>query len=352
MSGLFSSPKAPDPYATANAQAQANSEAARVQAQYNMVDQVTPYGNLSYTQSGTYADGTPKYTATQTLNDTQSQTLANQDQLSQNVTNLGLNYVDQLSGLSKNPFDASQLGVSAPTGDQQYIDSATDALYGQYTSRLDNQYGQDSKALEQKLYNQGISQGTEAWDQAMKNFSMDKNDAYQSARNQAVANGQTAATNQYNMQSNAYQNALSNALTLRNQPINELSALLGTSSGVNNPTLTNTPTSSVAPSDISGLIQNNYAQKSANRNALLGAIGGAAGAGAGAFAASDRRLKTKIKRVGVLPSGIKLYQFAYKSNPKQIHVGVMAQDVARIKPDAVGVMPNGYMAVNYAMIGM
>jgi hypothetical protein len=33
----------------------------------NNVNQVTPYGNLNYTQSGKWEDGTPQFTATQTL---------------------------------------------------------------------------------------------------------------------------------------------------------------------------------------------------------------------------------------------------------------------------------------------
>lgn len=350
MSGLFSSPSAPDPVATANAQAAANSQAAQTSAQYNMIDQVTPYGNLSYTQSGTYPDGTPKYTATQTLNPTQTQTLANQDQLSQNVTGLGLNYTNQLANISNTPFDASSLGT-APTGDQQYVDSATNALYNQYSSRLDNQYGQQSNALDQKLYNQGISQGSDAWNQAMTNFSQDKNDAYQSALNQSVAGGSQAATNQYNMQSNAYQNNLSNALTIRDQPINELAALLGTSSGVTNPTLTSTPQSNVAPADISGLIQNNYAQKVGQKNAQLGALGQIAGAGTAA-AVSDRRLKTRITKIGKTRGGLSLYRFAYLGTPEIMHTGVMAQEVIKKIPEAIITMPNGFMAVNYDMIAI
>lgn len=351
MSGLFSSPKAPDPYATAAAQTAANEQTAKTTAQYNMIDQYTPYGNLNYTQQGSYEDGTPKYAATQTLNPLQQSTLNNQDQLSNNITGIGLNYSDLFSNLSKNPFSTDSLGVQAPKGDQSYIDSATDALYNQYSSRLDNKYGQEQSALDQKLYNQGIAPGTDAWNQATKNFSLDKNDAYQSALNQSVANGQTAATNQYNMQSNAYQNALGNSLTVRNQPINELAALLGNSSGVQSPTLTNTPTTNVAGTDISGLIQNNYATKQGASNAKIAALGQLAGAASSAAIMSDRRLKTNIRKIGKARNGLNVYSFSYKARPDKTFVGFMAQDVKKFKPSAVSYTNDGYMMVDYNQVG-
>lgn len=45
-------PKAPDPVATAQAQGAMNRDTAITQQQLNMVNQVTPYGNLTYSQSG------------------------------------------------------------------------------------------------------------------------------------------------------------------------------------------------------------------------------------------------------------------------------------------------------------
>lgn len=52
-----SAPKAPDPVATANAQTATNKETALWNAVLNNVNQITPYGNLTYTQSG----GGPTY---------------------------------------------------------------------------------------------------------------------------------------------------------------------------------------------------------------------------------------------------------------------------------------------------
>ncbi len=70
-----SPPAPPDPVKTAAAQATANKEAAVAQANINMVNQETPYGNLEYFQRGTASDGTPQYTARQTLSPKQQQML-------------------------------------------------------------------------------------------------------------------------------------------------------------------------------------------------------------------------------------------------------------------------------------
>ena len=71
-------PKAPDPYATAQAQAAANIQASSAQAAMNMVDQVNPYGTLNYTQRGTTNVGgqvVPQYTATTVLSPEQQHLL-------------------------------------------------------------------------------------------------------------------------------------------------------------------------------------------------------------------------------------------------------------------------------------
>lgn len=66
-------------------------------------------------------------------------------------------------------------------------------------------------------------------------------------------------------------------------------------------------------------------------------------------AASDRRLKRDIVKLGERPDGLGVYLFRYLWSPLQ-HIGVMAQEVLKVKPDAVVTMPNGFMAVNYGML--
>jgi Chaperone of endosialidase len=65
---------------------------------------------------------------------------------------------------------------------------------------------------------------------------------------------------------------------------------------------------------------------------------------------SDRRLKQNVKRVGALPNGLPLYSFRYKWGGPTF-IGVMAQDVLRVMPDAVVTDPEGFYRVKYEMLG-
>lgn len=62
--------------------------------------------------------------------------------------------------------------------------------------------------------------------------------------------------------------------------------------------------------------------------------GGWGGALGGMLMACDERLKENIERVGETDEGIPLYKFNYKGD-YQVYFGPMAQDVERVKPNAV-----------------
>jgi hypothetical protein len=66
---------------------------------------------------------------------------------------------------------------------------------------------------------------------------------------------------------------------------------------------------------------------------------------------SDIRAKRDIASVAVLPSGLHLYRFRYRWSDQE-YVGVMAQEVRRVRPDAVSVGADGYLRVNYSRLGL
>jgi Chaperone of endosialidase len=66
---------------------------------------------------------------------------------------------------------------------------------------------------------------------------------------------------------------------------------------------------------------------------------------------SDIRLKRDIVKVGHLIEGIDLYRYRYIGG-EQLYVGVMAQEVADVDPDAVLLGPDGYLRVNYGRLGL
>lgn len=63
---------------------------------------------------------------------------------------------------------------------------------------------------------------------------------------------------------------------------------------------------------------------------------------------SDERLKEDIRRVGKTDDGLGVYLFRYKGHPT-VHMGVMAQEVERVKPEAVSTI-GGYLAVDYGAL--
>ena len=66
------------------------------------------------------------------------------------------------------------------------------------------------------------------------------------------------------------------------------------------------------------------------------------------MALSDERAKTDKEKVGKLFDGTDVYSFKYIGSPKT-HVGLMAQDIERDRPEAVGELPGGLKVVNYEM---
>jgi hypothetical protein len=65
---------------------------------------------------------------------------------------------------------------------------------------------------------------------------------------------------------------------------------------------------------------------------------------------SDIRLKADVVRVGQLDNGLPLYRFRYLWS-SDTYVGVLAQEVLPVVPYAVIVGEDGFMRVNYDMLG-
>jgi len=288
-----SAPAAPDYTAAAQQTAQGNLEAARAAASANRVNQITPYGNLTYSQSqqptfnsdayrtaldayntarqsyqpqmDEYGNVTnpmditaPNYndfisqpnpdqgwTATTTLSPEQQQLLDIQNQTSigmGNLQNQGLNYVEDMIS---QPFDTSKLPQTGINAGENMTDSIM--------RRLQPQLQMETKSFDQKMANQGIPVGSEAYQNAKRMFDMTQNDRLTSA----VING-----TQTGLQAN--QQAFGQAGYIRNEPINTLNAIRS-GSQVTNPTFQSVPQQATTQgADILGATQAGY-------NAQLGA---------------------------------------------------------------------------------
>jgi hypothetical protein len=79
-------------------------------------------------------------------------------------------------------------------------------------------------------------------------------------------------------------------------------------------------------------------------------MGGAIGSIGSAVAMSDRRLKKNIKKLYERPDGLIIYKYNYVDDSGPF-IGVMADEVKAIKPEALGPVINGYATVDYAQLG-
>ena len=201
-----SAPAPPDYRAAAQETAAGNIEASRVATAANRVNQVTPYGNLTYAVTGADPYGNPTWTATQTLSPAQQQLLDYQNQASLGLGRLagqGLGYVENML---QTPFDVSKLPSTGFNPSQTYQEA--------YMQRLAPQLQQGREQLQQRLANQGIDIGSEAYDRAMMQQAQRENDLLAAATTQGFGVGQQAR-----------QTALQEQAYLRNEPLNTLSAV-------------------------------------------------------------------------------------------------------------------------------
>ncbi len=406
VSGIFGGgEKAPDPYATSDAQAKASAEAARVTAALNRADQYTPWGNLTWEQvPGTFDEA--GYNAALQQYEEQKARLEKQQQLGgeggitggllsrtllkpprredfmsgnkdrwkstitldpraqalldrqfENSLALGgaenaaLERVNQLGQV--NPYQAPAGGP--PTANEDYRKQIQDALYSQMTSRLDPRFQQQESDLISRLAAQGITQGSQAYEREFSNFGRDRNDAYQSALNNAITGGEQAVAGQFGRDLSGRQQSVSeadmaykNQFAGRNQVLNELSALR-TGSQVQTPQFGSTQSGATAQApNVEGNIWNSYNAGQAQQAQSMNNILGLGNLGLAAFTAfSDRRLKSNIVRTGTHPLGIGLYEYDIFGERQR---GVMADEVEAVLPEAVSTHPSGFKMVDYSKL--
>lgn len=326
---MVSAPKAPQPEPAekvAAAQTQSNRETAITQKGLNADTIVTPQGREEWTQSGTWADGTPRWQKTTTLSDGEQQVydtdLANRIGVG-NVANQQIGRIGDLLGQPVN-----------------LDNEATEARLNELgRKRLDPRFQQEEQALAQSLANRGIRMGSKAWQTAMDQFGQGKNDAY----NQLLLQGRGQAVQE--------------ALTARNQPINEITALMS-GSQVSQPNFVGGPTTGMAPTDVVGAYRDNfngqmaaYNANNASRSSMLGGIGSIAGTLLGGWGMwSDRRLKADVEKMFDDPRGWGAYSFRYVwDEPGTIRFGYMADEVMQYRPDVVADI-GGYLAMNYGAL--
>lgn len=269
------------------------------------------------------------------LSPEQQDLYSRQTALSQGLLGLGQGALDRTSGAFSRPFDYPSVRALA------------DESYGAQTSRLDPQWREREAQERTRLANQGLVQGGEAYDAAMRNFAQARNDAYTQARLAAQA---------------TMPQTFQLATALRQQPLTELSAIRSGAppqmpqfqpySGVG---VGAAPVFGAAQAQ-AGYNQGIYNQQLASENAMTAGLFGLGGSIAGALpwekilgpiSFSDRRLKFHVTRIGSHWLGVGIYEYDIFGRRE---TGVMADEVLAVKPQAVLRHPSGYLMVDYGML--
>lgn len=96
-----------------------------------------------------------------------------------------------------------------------------------------------------------------------------------------------------------------------------------------------------------GNVQNS--QQPSTASSILSGIGGIASI----FGGSDRRVKQDIIHLASFPDGLGVYSFKYLpwfDPDERVRIGVMADEVAKIRPWALGPTFGGFSTVNYGAL--
>lgn len=279
--GGSSAPPPPDYVGAANATAAGNKEAALATGALNRPTQVNPYGQTSWSLKPGADANNPQpgdWIQTQTLAPEQQQILDVNNQNALQLGQLANTGIGQAGDVIGQKYDTSKLPTKAGdinTDPNKYLaerQQVQDAAYDRATQYYDQRYARDENALKTELASKGLTEGSEAYANAMAEFNRNKDTAYADATDRAVlAGGQEQSRIQSDLisalqqQQNRRNNQMQEDLTLRQLPINEINALR-TGSQVTNPQFQNfAQVGQYQGPDVLGATSQGYAaQSSAN----------------------------------------------------------------------------------------
>lgn len=323
-------PKPTDPKETSAAQTGTSVATAIANAYLGNVNEITPDGTTTVTQSGMqsifdpYTNKTyqiPTFTRNTTLSPEQQAIKQQNDAASLNLSSLG----NTLSGkLGTQLTDNFKLGNEATESRLMELGRA----------RLDPVLAQQDEDLRTRLANQGIKAGSLAYDREMALQGQNRNDAY----TQLMLQGRNQANQEI--------------LTEDNQRINQISALLN-GGQVSQPNFMGANMPTIPTTDNAGIISNYDQQRldawKTQQATMGGTFGGIMGLGGKLIGLSEDDEKEDKKRLGDIEGEMGLWEFRYKDDPKGApkQLGLMASEVEKVKPSAVKRGKDGKRRVDY-----
>lgn len=237
MGGKGKAPPAPDYMGLARQQGAENRQAAIASAVLSNPNMITPTGTrrISYAKDPTTGEFTP--TITDELTPDAQKAFEAQQRVDLALSQLGERSVGRVEDVmgkgfqyggpniqtSLNLSDVAKMPVNAGMTGQQAI-----------MARLNPQIEQNREATRQNLANQGITPGSEAWNNAMREQQQQENDAYQQAAQAGIQADMAANAQGFNqaVQAGQFANTAGEQdylrqLGLYNLPLNQVASLMG-----------------------------------------------------------------------------------------------------------------------------
>jgi hypothetical protein len=276
------STKSPDPAATAAAQGNVDANTARLNAQLNRVNQYGPTGSVTYNKNG------DQWSQTTSLSPAQQQIFGLQQGLDTQALGIGQQQVQRVGDALATPFNYDGIPYAPGTYDfSQDRQNVQDDYYNRQKTMLDQQYDRQDQQLQQNLADRGISMGNEGYTQATRDFAQNRDQAYENAMSDAIQAGGNEQSRLYGLAQNARQQAIQERAYQQNLPLQQLSAILGSSGGVQMPSFNAVPQTQAQAPDYQSAVYNS-AQINQNNNALQqqqqqALYGGLAGLGSAAI---------------------------------------------------------------------
>ena len=287
-----------------------------------------------------------------------------------------------LANLPSQPgmIDRSTFATVPTMGDLgDYATRVEGDYYNRALERIQPSQQQEIIDLQTRLINAGIPEGTVAHNNALAELRMSHQDTLRGLASESIREGQALADAQLGRatglrsfqisdaasrvaeQERMRDRQLSDLLLQREVPLSEIATLTGlpsptTRGGQIATTGLDVPATSIAPPPIfaarqaEGLdINRRYDTATDAYGAQMAAIGSVLGSAAGNPKLSDKTLKKNIKYKSKSKSGLNVYEFEYNWSPQK-YIGVMAQEVKKVKPSAVSENIFGHMMVDYSQL--
>lgn len=245
----------------------------------------------------------------------------------------------QLAQNMRAPLDFSalpQLGTGESARQQ-----ASEAAYRQMASRLDPQWSQQEEAMRTRLLNQGVTEGSGAWNRAMQQLGQQRTDAYNQANLSSIREGTTAGQALFGQNMAARNQAMQELLRARQQPLSELQALQGFTAmpGYAQAGLGQADNLLGAAGMADAAAFRRWQEQMQAKRDLYGGIMDLGGTVAQiGMMASDERVKVDVMRLpfDVAP-GVPAATFRYLKHMRMpgLYQGVIAQDLQKVRPEAV-----------------